>query len=163
MYVWSDHINPSNAEATFALSTKIFENHSNPVMLVFIGKFLLSTLRWVPMCLGFSHFSGLLHHFVYAKVTTISIRVITYAAGSKFDQYKMRQKPEKLKHRHMDNHLRVLCENYPMYINMTGVRWFSKNHCILVLWTKVALPLEGLSWNWIVRKEPKIIPACKQV
>ena len=31
-----------NAEATFE---KIFENHWNPVMLVFIGKLLLSTLR----------------------------------------------------------------------------------------------------------------------
>ena len=30
-------INPSNAEATFFQSTKIFENHLNSVMLVFIG------------------------------------------------------------------------------------------------------------------------------
>ena len=34
--------NPSNAEATFVQI--IFENHLNPVMLVFIGKLLLSTL-----------------------------------------------------------------------------------------------------------------------
>ena len=40
--------NPTNAEATFVLSAKIFENHLNPVMLVFIGKQLsLTTLRSV--------------------------------------------------------------------------------------------------------------------
>ena len=53
----------------------IFEIHGNPVMLVFIGKLLLSTLRCVPMCQGFSHFSGFLHHFLLAKVATSSIRV----------------------------------------------------------------------------------------
>ena len=31
-----------------------------------------------------------------------------------------------------------------MYTNMTGIRWLSKNLCILVLWTKVASELEGL-------------------
>ena len=34
-----DHLNPSNAETNFVLSTKnanIFENHRNPVMLVLI-------------------------------------------------------------------------------------------------------------------------------
>ena len=30
-------VNPSKAEATFVQSTKIFENHLNPVMSVFIG------------------------------------------------------------------------------------------------------------------------------
>ena len=30
----------------------------NPVMLVFIGKLSLSTVRWVPICEGFSHFSA---------------------------------------------------------------------------------------------------------
>ena len=54
---------------------KIFENHLNPVVLVFIGKLSLSTLRKVPICQGFSHFSGFLHHFVLAKVTTSSTRV----------------------------------------------------------------------------------------
>ena len=33
-------LNPSNAKAS-----KIFENHLNPVMLVFMGKLSLSTLR----------------------------------------------------------------------------------------------------------------------
>ena len=45
-------INPSNAEATCIQKHKdanIFENHLNPVMLVFIGV-LLSTLRLVPRC-----------------------------------------------------------------------------------------------------------------
>ena len=54
---------------------KIFENHLNPVKLVFIGKPLLSTLRWVPMCQGFNHFSGFSHTFVKTKVATSSMRV----------------------------------------------------------------------------------------
>ena len=29
----------------------------------------LSTLRWVPLCQGFSHFSGFLHHFVFVKIS----------------------------------------------------------------------------------------------
>ena len=37
---------------------KICENHLYPVMLVFIGKHSLSTLRWIPICQGFSQFSG---------------------------------------------------------------------------------------------------------
>ena len=71
-------INPSNAKATYVQSTmtqRFLKNHLNPVMLVFIRKLSLSTLRWIPMCQGFSHFSGFLHHFVLAKVATSSIRV----------------------------------------------------------------------------------------
>ena len=63
--------NPYAAEATFVQRTRMqrfFENHRNPVMLVFIGKLSLSTLRWVPICQGFSDFSGFLHHFVLAKL-----------------------------------------------------------------------------------------------
>ena len=44
----SEQFNPSNDEVTFIPSTKMqrfFENQSNPVMLVFIGKLSLSTLR----------------------------------------------------------------------------------------------------------------------
>ena len=37
-----------------------------------------------------------------------------------------------------------LSESYPINTNMTGFRQLSKNLCILVLWTKVALELEGL-------------------
>ena len=40
--------NPSNAEGTYAQRTKtqrFCENHLNPIMLVFIGKLSLSTLR----------------------------------------------------------------------------------------------------------------------
>ena len=44
-------------------------------MLVFIGKLSWSTLRWVPICQGFSQFSGFLHHFVLAKLATSSTRV----------------------------------------------------------------------------------------
>ena len=50
-----------------------------------------------------------------------------YAAGGKFGQYKMMQKPEKwLKPWHMGTHLRALNKNYPMNTNMIGPRWFSK-------------------------------------
>ena len=44
-------------------------------MLVLIGKLLLSTFRWVPICQGFSHFPVFLHYFVLAKLATSSIRV----------------------------------------------------------------------------------------
>ena len=44
-------------------------------MLVLIGKLSLSVLRGVPICQHFSHFSGLLHHFVLAKLASSSIRV----------------------------------------------------------------------------------------
>ena len=44
----------------------------------------------------------------------------------------------------MGTHLRVLSESYLMNTNMAGFRWFLKNLCILVLWMKVALALEGL-------------------
>ena len=61
-----------------AQGCKIFENHLNPVILVFIGKLSLRALRWVPICQGFGHFPGFfLHNFVIA---TSSIRVIPYAA-----------------------------------------------------------------------------------
>ena len=51
--LFSEYFHLSNAGVTFVqslFSAKIFENHVNPVMLVFIGK-LLSTLRWVFMCM----------------------------------------------------------------------------------------------------------------
>ena len=51
----------------------IFESHLNPVMLVFIEKLSLRTLRWVPICQGFNHFTGVLHHFVLTKLATSSI------------------------------------------------------------------------------------------
>ena len=52
-------------------------------MLVFIRKLSLSTLRWVPICQGFSHFSGFSHHFVSAKLATTSIRVKESSFSSK--------------------------------------------------------------------------------
>ena len=64
-------LNPSNAEATIVpkhKDPKIFENHLNPVILVFIGKLSLSTPRWVPTCQGFKSFSAFLHHFVLTKL-----------------------------------------------------------------------------------------------
>ena len=73
--------NPSSAKATFGQSTyknaKIFENHLNPVMLVFIGYLSLSTLIWVPTCQSFSHLLGFLYHFVLTKLATNSIRLKT--------------------------------------------------------------------------------------
>ena len=45
----------------------------------------------------------------------------------------------------MGTHLRVLSESNSMNTNMTGFRLFFKILCILVLWTKVASALEGLS------------------
>ena len=50
-----------------AQDCKDFWNHLNPVMSVFIRKLSLSTLRWVPICQGLSHFSGFLHYFVFAS------------------------------------------------------------------------------------------------
>ena len=58
-------------EATFvhAYGCKIFETHLNPVMLVFIGKLLLSTLRWVPMCQGFRHISSFFASFCNGQIS----------------------------------------------------------------------------------------------
>ena len=36
-----------------AQKLKVFENHLNPIILVFIKKLSSSTLRWVPICQGF--------------------------------------------------------------------------------------------------------------
>ena len=44
-------------------------------MFVFIGKLSLSTLRWIPMCQGFSNFSGFLYHIVLVKLATSSIGI----------------------------------------------------------------------------------------
>ena len=54
------------------------------------------------------------------------------------------KKTKKLKPWQMGTHQRVLSESCPMNTNMTGLRWFSKI-CILVLRTKVASALEGLT------------------
>ena len=81
-------LNPFNAEATFIESARMpsyFKNHSNPFILVFIRYLSLSTLRWVPICQGFSHFSSFLHHFVLATLATSSIRVKgTWLFSTKF-------------------------------------------------------------------------------
>ena len=52
----------------------------------------------------------------------------------------------------MGTHLIVLSESYLMNTNMTGFIWFSKEMCILVIWTKVASALEGL------RKTTNMVP-----
>ena len=54
---------------------KYYENHHNPVLLVFIGKLSVSTITWVPICQGLSHLPGFLHNFVLAKLATSIIRV----------------------------------------------------------------------------------------
>ena len=52
---------------------KILKDHSNPAILLLIGK-LSQISTHVP---GFSHFLKVfLHHFVLAKLATSSIRVI---------------------------------------------------------------------------------------
>ena len=52
----------------------------------------------------------------------------------------------------MGTHLGVLNESYPMNTNMTGFRWFFKDLCVLVIWTKVTSALEvlikGLQQVW---------------
>ena len=55
-------------------NVKILKKHLNHDMLVFIRKLSLSTLKWIPMCQGFNHFSGFLHIFVLAQAATTSIR-----------------------------------------------------------------------------------------
>ena len=44
----------------------------------------------------------------------------------------------------MGTHLRELSESFPMNTNMTGFRCFSKNICVIVVWTKEVSALEGL-------------------
>ena len=64
-----------------SLSTRtqsFFENHLNPVMLVFIGKLMMSTLRWVPIYQGLNHFQVFSIIFVLEKLATSSIRVNKY-------------------------------------------------------------------------------------
>ena len=68
---------------------------------------------------------------------------------------------KRLKPWHMGTHLRVLSESYPMYTNMTGFRWFSKNLCILVLWTKVAWALKGLSSKKATKGWTILIAPCR--
>ena len=66
---------------------------------------------------------------------------------------KLCKKTEKwLKLWHMGTHLTVLSESYPMNTNMTGIKCFSKNLWVLVIWVKVAPPLEGSAtdWTWYI-------------
>ena len=71
----------------FLSKHKDAKNRLNPVMLVFIGKLSLSTLKWLPICKGFSHFKDFLHHFVCAKLATCSIRL-----RANFDNTKLYKK-----------------------------------------------------------------------
>ena len=41
----------------------------------------------------------------------------------------------------MGSHLTVLSESFSMNTNMTGLRWFSKQICVLVVWKKVAFSI----------------------
>ena len=45
----------------------------NPIILVFIGYLSLNTLRLVPLCQDFNHFSGFLHY-----LCIVSLRLITF-------------------------------------------------------------------------------------
>ena len=65
-------VSPSNDEDAFVQSkkdAKIFENHRNHVMLVLIGWLLVSTLRWAPMCQGFSHVSVVFASFCISQIS----------------------------------------------------------------------------------------------
>ena len=65
-----------SSKAQWWHDAKIFENHLNPFMFVFIGILSLTALRWVSMCQGFSViFLRFLHHFILAKLATSNIRV----------------------------------------------------------------------------------------
>ena len=56
-------------------NSKEFENHLNPVMLVFIGKVSLSTDIWVPICQCFSHFSALFTLFCIDQISHQQLKV----------------------------------------------------------------------------------------
>ena len=68
-----EHVNPSNAGATFVQSTRTqrFANHLNPVMLVFLesSRWVLLDEYHVPGFQSFSHVYSL-NNFVLAKVAT---------------------------------------------------------------------------------------------
>ena len=49
---------------------------------------------------------------------------------------------------HIGNHLRGLSKSYSMNTNMTRYQKVFKNTRVLVLWTKVALALEGLNTKY---------------
>ena len=50
-------------------NAKIFEKHLIHVMLGLIGKLSLSTLKWVPICQGFSDFSGFFALFCFGRIS----------------------------------------------------------------------------------------------
>ena len=69
---WSDNLLPKfltilmlRLLSSKARGCKDFWKPLKPVKLVFIP--------WVPICQGFSHFSGFLQHFILAKLATSSI------------------------------------------------------------------------------------------
>ena len=76
MHYWGYQLRISLANYK-AQESKDFWKVSKPcnVGILNIGKPSLSTLRWVPMCQGFSNFSGFLAHFVLTKIASTSIRV----------------------------------------------------------------------------------------
>ena len=82
--------NPSNAEASFVLSTRTqgFLEKSIQTLSCWysLDRALAKYSRMsTHMCQGFSHFSGFLHHFVLAKLTTSSIRVKDNQLDVKFN------------------------------------------------------------------------------
>ena len=65
-------INPSNAEPILSSKAQWHKHLWKPSYPFHFGIRIhwiasLSTLRWVPMCQGFSHFLCFLHHFVLAR------------------------------------------------------------------------------------------------
>ena len=69
-------VNPSNANFhPKHKNPKIFENHRNPVMSVFIWMLSPSSFVWVPILQGSSIFFRFLPDFVLAKLATSRLRV----------------------------------------------------------------------------------------
>ena len=56
---------------------KKYEDHLNPVMLVFIEKALAENYQMSSICIGFNHFSVFCHHIMLIKLATNSEKVNT--------------------------------------------------------------------------------------
>ena len=145
-------------------------------MLVLIGKPSQSTFIWVPMCQGFRDFSEFLHYFVLVATLpaaalglthhmNTTYRFIRCSSGFAWDlKYKF----------HLTLMLLVAnlantkwCKNLENDWNpgiwvliwkhsSRAIQWIPtwqgldgfKGFCVLVLWTKVAAALEGLTWQY---------------
>ena len=67
-------LNPSDAEVIFVQCTKM-QKIMKIIMWVFIRKLSLNTIRWVPMCQGFSHFPAFCQYLIMTNLATSNIRL----------------------------------------------------------------------------------------